>query len=219
MRIKLVVVVSMVCACLIGACTAVEEEKTGCDADESLCPTSSRTATDVTCDCSCVVGWSGITQTRKFTGAVAMCLPPSLNEKTASPVDLAALSSLSPGQYNQGVYQFCSDTVANYLGELISEQQRQRSSELQGICVGPRIRCSCTTRGATEETKSCSTPCEDVECGTDNCVSLLRRDNSVDASACGCSRLSACGSTLPRVGDPPLCTKRASLRARAADPS
>lgn len=143
-----------------------------------------------------------------------MCLPPSLNAKIASPPELEAMSKMSPVEYNQAVYRFCSNTVADYLDELITDQQRERSSDLSGLCLGPRIRCSCTTRGATEESRSCGQGCDDVECSSDNCLSLLRRDNSIDANGCGCSRVSACGKATPRVGEAPMCTKRASLRPR-----
>lgn len=211
MRIKLALI-SILCACLIGSCAAVEEvSRTGCDADETLCPSSTRTATDVVCDCSCVAGWSGLTRTRKFTGAVAMCLPSTLNATIASPEELDALSKMSDAEYNQAVYGFCSQTVASYVDELITEQQRQRNSNLHGVCVGPHIRCSCTTRGATEQTRSCSKPCQDVECASDNCLSLLRRDNSIDSSACACSRVNACGRSIPRAEEAPMCTKRVSL--------
>lgn len=143
-----------------------------------------------------------------------MCLPPNLNAKTASPEQHDALSRMSDEEYNQAVYGFCSQTVANYVDELVTEQQRQRSSNLHGVCVGPHIRCSCTTRGATEETRSCSEPCQDIECESKNCLSLLRRDDSIDASACACSRVNACGRSIPRSDETPMCTKRASLMPR-----
>ena len=82
-----------VLACSLGGCEPEEAEKTGCEADPSLCPRSVQTATDVGCDCRCVAGWSGITPTRAFTGTVQTCLPPNLNAKTASPAELDALST------------------------------------------------------------------------------------------------------------------------------
>lgn len=191
-----------------------EKPASACEEDESLCPTSSRLATDVACDCRCVAGFAGITPTRDFDGEISACLPSDLNLRLASPEQRDALSQLTSEQYNQRVFQYCSNDVANFIEDLIEQQQRPR--DLQGLCMGPRIRCSCTTSGAQAQSSVCSAPCADRECDRDNCISLLRVGGIVDASACACSRVNACGSSTPASGEEPLCMNRiAALRRKA----
>lgn len=200
-------------ACMLGGCQPEPESRGGCEDDPALCPTSTRTATDLSCDCRCVAGWSGFTPTRAFTGSINTCLPPSLNPMTGTPEEKAAISAVGDADYSQRVYKYCSETVATFLDELMEQQQRERTkTELPGMCIGPRIRCSCSTKGATQESTSCSTPCEDTECTSDNCLALLRRDGTIDSSTCECSRVSACGVSTPRRSEPGICTKRLSLR-------
>jgi hypothetical protein len=207
---------SLVCAvCAITGCNIGEDEKrSACEEDESLCPVSSRLATDVACDCQCVAGYSGITPTRSFDGEISTCLPPTLNPITASAEQRDMLATLSSTQVNQRVFKFCSENVASYLNDLIEQQQRPR--DLRAMCVGPRIRCKCSTKGAQERTAACSVPCADQECDRDNCQPLLKVGGAIDASGCSCSRVNACGSLTPASSDPPLCLNRvaAVLRRR-----
>lgn len=192
-----------------------EDKPSACERDELLCPVSSRLATDVACDCHCVAGYSGITPTREFDGEISTCLPPALNPHTGSEQQREAVAALSPSQFSQRVFKFCSDTVAPFLSDLIELQQRPQ--DLSSMCVGPRIKCKCGTKGAQEETAVCSTPCSDTECDRQNCQPLLKVGGTVDAVGCNCSRVDACGSVLPAPSDPPLCLNRiaAVLRRKA----
>jgi len=189
-----------------------EDKPSPCEEDESQCPASSRQATDVACDCRCVAGYSGITPTREFEGEVSACLPPDLNVKLAMPEQLDAISKMSSEQYNQRVYKFCSEKVAGFLDDLIEQQQRPR--DLKAMCIGPRIRCKCSTTGAQEQTAACSTSCADRECDKDNCLPLLRVGGSVDTSGCSCSRVNVCGSMSPSTSEPPLCLNRVAAVLR-----
>jgi hypothetical protein len=200
--------VSAFCAlCAISGCNIVGEDKpSACEQDEALCPASSRQATDIGCDCHCVAGYAGITPTREFDGEISACLPPTLNLHTASPEQRDTLSALSTTQFNQRAFKYCSDTVATYMSDLIEQQQRPR--DLGAICVGPRIKCKCTTTGAQEQTSTCSAPCADKECDQDNCQPLLKVGGILDATGCQCSRVSSCGTVTPATGEPPVCLNR-----------
>ncbi len=191
-----------------------EDKPAACEEDESLCPVSSRQATDVACDCRCVAGYSGITPTRAFEGEVSACLPPDLNMTLAMPVQREALGKMTTAQYNQRVFKFCSEKVAGFLDDLIEEQQRPR--DLRAMCMGPRIRCKCSTTGAHEQTAACSTQCADRECDKDNCLPLLKVGGAVDMTGCSCSRVNACGSLSPSASEPPLCLNRVAAVLRRA---
>ena len=189
-----------------------EDKPAACEEDESLCPSSTRQATDVACDCQCVAGYSGITPTREFEGEVSACLPPELNMKIAIPDQRDAITKMRREEYNQRVFKFCSEKVAGFLDDLIEQQQRPR--DLRAMCMGPRIRCKCSTTGAHEQTPACSTPCADKECDKDNCLPLLKVGGLVDMSGCSCSRVNACGSQSPSPSDPPLCLNRIAAGLR-----
>lgn len=209
-------IVAAVCAlCVFSGCKVEEDKLSACEADEALCPTSSKIATDVGCDCECVAGYAGITPTREFAGEISTCLPPSLNIQTGSDEQRDETAAMTATQYNQRVYKYCSDTVANYLTELIEEQQRPK--DLGSMCVGPRIKCKCGTTGAKEQTTQCSTPCADVECDSNNCQPLLKVGGVIDAIGCKCSRVTSCGAKTPSAQDPPVCLNRiaAILKKRA----
>ncbi|OJY25110.1 MAG: hypothetical protein BGO98_08910 [Myxococcales bacterium 68-20] len=210
------VVTSLVSAvCVFCGCGMGEDDKPACEENEEQCPRSSRLATDVACDCRCVAGFSGLTPTRSFEGTISACLPPELNPVTATPEQRDAALELRSAQFNQRVFKFCSDKVAGYLDDLIEMQQRPR--DLQAMCMGPRIRCKCTTTGAQQQTSVCSTPCVDRECDKQNCLPLLRVGGSVDASGCSCSRVNECGNVTPNIGESPICLNRpaAILRRQA----
>jgi hypothetical protein len=202
--------VSVVCA--LSGCTMGEDKPAACEGDESLCPSSSRQATDLACDCRCVAGYAGITPTRVFEGEISACLPPDLNASTASPEQREMLVNMPSGQFNQRVFKYCSEKVASFLNEVIEDQQRPR--DLRGMCMGPRIRCSCSTTGAHEQTPACSAPCADRECDRENCLPMLKVGGIVDASGCACSRVNACGSITPPAKEPPLCLNRVAAVLR-----
>ncbi|MDF2692096.1 MAG: hypothetical protein K0S65_479 [Labilithrix sp.] len=183
-----------------------DNKPSACEKDEALCPSSTKQATDVACDCRCVAGYSGITPTREFEGSVYACLPPTLNVKTASPVQRDAINAMPSAEYNQRVFKHCSEDVAGFLNELIEEQQRPR--DLRSMCVGPRIRCECGTAGAHEQTPQCSAPCTDRECTAETCLPMLKVGGTIDAAACACSRVNACGTMTPASSEPPMCLNR-----------
>jgi len=139
-----------------------------------------------------------------------------LNQALAMPEQLDALRNLTGEQFNQRVFKFCSEKVAGFLDDLIEQQQRPK--DLKAMCVGPRIRCSCSTKGAQEQTAICSTPCADKECDTDNCLPLLKVGGIVDTSGCSCSRVNACGSMSPSSSEPPLCLNRIASVLRRPKP-
>jgi hypothetical protein len=198
---------SLVCAAwAISGCDVTEVKPSACEENPELCPASSRTATDLTCDCRCDAGFSGITPTRTFEGRIAACLPPSLNPLTVTNEARPVLESMSNAEFNQRVYRYCSVDVASFLNEIIEEQQRP--PELAAMCIGPRIRCSCSTAGATEQTPTCSAPCTDTTCERSNCSAILRVGGRVDASACSCSRARSCGEVTPTEGSPAMCLNR-----------
>jgi hypothetical protein len=215
MRKKLVVSAFVTVLCVLAGCAVEQKKGSPCEGDESLCPTSLREATDVACDCHCVAGYSGITPTREFDGEISTCLPPALNPAIGSDEQREAAAAMTDVQFNQRVFKFCSDTVASYLGDLIEQQQRPK--DMSAACVGPRIRCSCGTKGATEVTPVCSSPCADTECDRTNCQPMLKVGNVIDAVGCGCSRVSACGDVTPAPSEPPLCMNRvnAAIRRKA----
>lgn len=209
-------VVSAFCAlCASSGCNVGEDKPSACEEDETLCPTSSRQATDIGCDCHCVAGYAGITPTREFDGEVSACLPPALNPKLGSEEERATASALSPTQFNQKAYKYCSDTVAKFMSELIEQQQRPR--DLASLCVGPQIKCKCSTTGAQEQTPTCSMPCDDLQCDHDNCQPLLKVGGTIDTTACTCSRVNACGKMTPGSSDAPVCQNRvAAIMKRRA---
>ncbi len=210
---KLVVgsIVSVVCA-LAGCGMSEDDKPSACEQNEELCPASSPLATDVACDCSCVAGYAGLTPTRTFEGVVSACLPPDLNPHTSPPDQLDALERIPAAERNQRVFQYCSKNVAGFLDELIEEQQRPR--DLRAMCMGPRIRCKCTTAGARDTTPACSSPCVDRECDRDNCLPLLKVGGLVDLAGCSCSRVNGCGSVTPGSSEPPICLNRAAAVLR-----
>jgi hypothetical protein len=192
---------------------AKDEKPSPCEQNEDQCPTSQRLSTDVGCDCTCVAGYEGLTPTRDFSGVVPACLPSELNAKLATPEQLAALEALPAATFNQRVFKYCSDTIASYLNDLIEEQQRP--ADLTGMCMGPRIKCTCTTAGAKGQTATCSQACADKQCDSDNCGPFLRVGGAVDSSACQCSRVSTCNGLTPPEGSPPICLNRvAAILAR-----
>lgn len=203
--------------CVVSGCNMLGNSKSSaCERDEAQCPTSERLSTDVACDCRCVAGYSGLTPTREFEGTISACLPAELNAKLATADQLAALDAMPSDTFNQRVFKFCSNDVAKFLDDLIEEQQRP--PDLESMCMGPRIQCSCGTSGAQGVTDTCSQPCADTECTKESCIPLLKVGGSVDTSGCGCSRVNACNGMTPAEGESPICLNRpaAVLRRRAA---
>jgi hypothetical protein len=196
----------------VAGCNIGDPKLSACEQNEALCPASARQSTDVACDCSCEAGYQGLTPTREFDGTISACLPPNLNVKLADPDQLATLNAMPQAEFNQQVFKFCSGTVADFLDNLIEEQQRPQ--DLAPICMGPRIRCSCKTSGAQGQTATCSQPCADKECDDKNCIPLLKVGGGVDMSGCSCSRVSSCGASTPAKAEPPLCMNRVAAVIR-----
>lgn len=202
--------------CVFSGCGLAPEDKpTPCETDESQCPVSSRLATDVACECKCVAGFAGITPTRAFEGEISTCLPPSLNVNIVPPDQKDSLEALTDAEFNQRVYKFCSQNVAGFLDDLVGQQQSPR--DLSAMCVGPRIKCECSTSGAHQQTAACSTSCVDQVCDASNCLPLFKVGGLVDATGCACSRVNMCGSLTPPSSDPPLCMNRLAGILRRAN--
>lgn len=83
---------------LVASCRFPSTRASSCDEDAALCPPSSKSATSVTCDCHCTIGFSEDTG-QNFAGHVAVCLPPALNGAIAASAQQAALRAVagSPG--------------------------------------------------------------------------------------------------------------------------
>ncbi|MBX3207459.1 MAG: hypothetical protein KF764_20595 [Labilithrix sp.] len=212
---KLVVGSLVAVVCVLSGCGMNEDEKpSACEENEALCPTSSRLATDVACDCRCVAGYAGLTPTRAFEGVVSACLPPDLNPHTSPPDRREELDRIPSASLNQRVFKYCSENVASFLDDLIEQQQRPR--DLRAVCMGPRIRCKCTTTGARDKTPACSSPCVDRDCDRENCLPLLKVGGGIEMAGCSCSRVNACGTVTPASSEPPICLNRvaAVLRRR-----
>jgi hypothetical protein len=171
---------------------------TSCDEDVELCPQSSKSATSVTCDCRCTIGFTEDTG-QTFEGHVAVCLPPELNGAIAATAQQVALRAAPPRVFDQRVFQFCSRDVAGFLRSSI-----RMPGHLALGCASP-VRCDCSTGGTQIDTEVCRSQCDDVACDARNCSSVVGRDSKVDLSSCFCTRATSCGSVTPSVDAPGLC--------------
>jgi hypothetical protein len=142
-----------------------------------------------------------MTKSSAYAGDLAFCLPARLNAKLASPTEQAELAAMSAAAYNQNVFRFCSETAARFVDRVV-ERQQHRDPRVE--CIGA-VSCSCTTKGASGDSTTCSRPCADLACGDDNCPLLLRQYGQLSNRGCRCTRVSTCGETTPPAGDPPLC--------------
>jgi hypothetical protein len=197
---------------LVASCRfPTSSQAASCDEDVALCPQSSKSATSVTCDCRCTIGFSEDTG-QTFEGHIAMCLPPALNGAIAAGAQQAAaeLRAVEPRVFDQRVFQFCSKDVAGFLRSWI-----HMPGHLALGCASP-VSCDCSTGGTQIDSEVCRAPCDDVACDARNCAAVLGRDSKVDLSSCFCSRAASCGSVTPSVEAPPLC--RDWMQAPASTP-
>jgi hypothetical protein len=185
-------------AVVIASCNMPTSSPTSCDEDPELCPSSQRAATSVTCDCRCTLG---VTEDEgsNFDGRVDVCLPDRLNKMTGSVEQKLALSALAPREFDQHVYQYCSQEVAHFLRTTVKSR-----SKGVGACAVP-VHCECTTKGAKRDSGVCHTKCPEVPCDAKNCPAVLWQGAKLDASACTCTRSTACGSVVPAEEDPGFC--------------
>lgn len=183
---------------LVASCRFPSSRGASCEDDVALCPQSSRSASSVTCDCRCTVGFSEDTG-QIFDGHVAVCLPPALNGAMAAGEQKLALSAIEPRVFDQRVFQFCSRDVAAFLRSSIRMPGR--------LVLGCRtpVTCDCATAGTQTDSEVCHAQCEDVACDTRNCTSVLDKESTVGLTSCFCSRVSSCASVEPSAEAPALC--------------
>lgn len=202
---------------VVGAsCRFPSAEAPSCDDDLELCPHSSTAATSVTCDCRCTIGASEDTGST-YEGGYAVCLPPELNQSTASDVQRAALQDLDQREFDQRVFRYCSRDVARFVRTTIKLHSLLRLA----ACVQP-VMCECTTKGTQRDSSVCRKPCTERACDDRNCPTVLRKGAQIDMSACTCTRASVCGVVAPQEEKPGLCrdwitsTKRPPASASVA---
>jgi hypothetical protein len=196
-RISVTVVLLGTIALLAANCGLEERLTPTCADNADLCPKSTRTATMMACDCKCTIGMFG--KGRSWRGALAVCLPPQLNARLASPEQLRALETMTQRTFDQDVYRYCSSMVADFLRLGIKARGTYPID-----CATP-VDCECSTKGALYDSRQCRTPCADVACTSDTCLGIIRKDETIDMSACVCNRASACGGDAPEPEAPPLC--------------
>jgi hypothetical protein len=198
MRIPWLVCEATAFAVVLASCSFPSDKPApSCESNAEECPRSSKAATSVTCDCHCTVGLSDDTG-QGYDGRVAVCLPPELNGVAAVGQVRSALSTLDTHDFDQRVFQYCSQDVARFLRTTIRAPVGLRA------CAVP-LTCECTTKGAVHDSPVCHAPCEDVECTRQNCPAVLWNGANLDASACRCSRASACGAVAPVAERPGVC--------------
>lgn len=192
---------------VLWACAPVRDSKPDCDDDELLCPTSKKTATRVACNCECqlprVPLLSGVKDNR-YRGKLIACLPTSLNPSTANPAERQALNEMPQGQYNQRVFKFCSEDIAEWLSLTVKSQLARFEQVPAGLACQPH-ECTCGTEGATVTYAPCGESCDEKECDRSNCQPILRKGGILDVSSCYCTRTKACGFTSPPSSKPGLC--------------
>lgn len=184
----------------VAACLPQPQADTECRDDNDDCPTFSKEATKISCDCTCEVA-TGLTSSRSFSGMIDACLPPRLNHTTASDVERVALETMTDATYSRAVYDVCRDSVASFIQTIARGQMGNASSPL---CMGRPVNCRCAPREAWSD-PMCGRPCPDIECTRTSCEPLLRERGTLYADACVCSRVRACGASIPSEGQPALC--------------
>jgi len=169
-----------------------------CNDDPALCPPSTKTATSVTCDCTCTIG--AIEGEDHYNGRVAVCLPAALNGTIASGEQQIALAALDARTFDQRIFGYCSQEVAPFLRAAIKAQARVRLA----ACAVP-VSCECTTKGTERDSAACHTECAEVACDPRSCRAVLQASSKLDMSSCGCSRAAVCGDVQPPEDAPRLC--------------
>ncbi len=188
------------------ACTTgVEDSEPNCDDDPLLCPTSVKTATRVACNCECQLPRLPISaKSRRYGGKLLACLPPGLNPSLGTEIDQRALKDMPASEYNQRVFKYCSEDVAEWLSLTVKSQLARFEQVPAGLACQPQ-ECSCTTEGANVTYAPCEETCEERECDNKNCQPILRQGGILDLSSCLCSRTKACGFTSPPSNKPGIC--------------
>jgi hypothetical protein len=200
---------SLPLALMVVTCSTPNETKPSCDTDESLCPMTPKTSTRVSCNCTCQLPHFPLADADvKYTGRVLSCLPPSLNPQTADPA--AGLPEMSQGAYNQQVYKFCSEDVAQWLSLTIKSQVARLDQVPAGLACQP-YECTCDMEGADSGDSSCETRCIDQDCDATNCESILRQGGILQLNTCACTRTTACGFETPAHDRPGLCRPPGNL--------
>jgi hypothetical protein len=143
-------------------------------------------------------------QNARFDGRLATCLPPSLNHTLATGADLQALQAMSQQQFNQDVFRFCSEDVADWLSLTVKSQVARIAQVPAGLGCEP-YRCKCATNGATTNYGPCERQCDERPCNQQSCMPILRQEGYLETDSCLCGRTEACGFVAPAKGKPPLC--------------
>jgi hypothetical protein len=192
---------------LVWACTQNDDKPIpGCNDDETLCPSSNMSANTVDCSCTCQLPHIPIPGAKqaKYEGTISACLPPSINVDQAAGNDKLALTAMTQTAFNQTVYRYCSETVADWL-TLTIKSQAARFEQLPPALACQPYRCTCETGGARYSESYCQSPCPDAACSRDTCEPVLRQGGVLDLSSCTCNRTSACGVVTPAAASPGLC--------------
>ncbi len=181
------------------ACLPQPQADSECRDDNEDCPSFSKDATKVSCDCTCEVA-TGLTTSRSFAGPIETCLPPRLNRATASEVERVAIEAMPATTYNRAVYDTCRDSVATFIQTLARTQVTSSAP----LCMTRPVTCRCAPREAWKDPQ-CERTCPDIECTTQSCEPLLREKGTLYVDACVCTRVRTCGATVPGEDQPPLC--------------
>jgi hypothetical protein len=191
---------------VVAGCLTVPDSKPDCGDDASLCPQSEKSATAVACSCSCelpTIPLSG-TKAPTYRGNIVTCLPPALNPRTGTEVEQAAVTAMVQSQFDQNVFKFCSEDVAQWLSRTVASQVRRLAQIPEALACQP-YKCTCSTEGASIQSAWCEDPCEETRCDEKTCMPILRRGGILSPSSCICTRTEACGDTSPPASKPPLC--------------
>jgi hypothetical protein len=204
---------------ILWACTQNNEKPApDCNDDASLCPSSSMSANTVDCSCTCQLPNLPIpgAKNMKYEGTISACLPPSINGDQATGNDKVTLSAMTQTTFNQNVYKFCSETVADWVSLTIKSQAARFEQLPAGLACQP-YRCTCETAGARFSESYCQAPCADQACSKDTCEPILRQGGVLDLSSCSCSRTTACGAMAPAASSPALCRLPGGALSRVPD--
>ncbi len=190
---------------LLACTTDVEDPKPDCADDPLLCPKSVKTATRVACNCECQLPRIPLsTKNRRYRGKLLACLPTGLNPSLGAEEDKQAINDMPQAEYDQKVFKYCSEDVAEWLSLTVKSQLARFEQVPAGLACQPQ-QCTCSTEGANVTYSPCEDGCDDRECSSDNCQPILRQGGILDLSSCICSRTKACGFTSPPSNKPPIC--------------
>lgn len=185
---------------LFAACLPQQPESDEECRNDNDCPSFSREATKVACDCTCDVKTT-LTSSRSFKGVIDTCLPPRLNHTLASTEERVALEVMTDGTFNRNVYDVCRDGVAHFIQAITRSQVGKETSPL---CMFRPVECRCAPKNAWAD-PLCNKPCPEIECTRSSCDPLLREGGMLYPDACVCTRVRACGASVPADNEPALC--------------